>query len=459
MEAAPLMFHKTSLTMSIRSAVCCLFLPSAMWGQTFVSHQPDARPTLANIKLDDLPRFGTPTPAPVLASTRGEIFVPIGTPIQLQLDKTISSARAKRGDRLDFIVSKNVEVGGFTVIEATSVASGSVVSVKRTRMLGIGGKLVIQLDSVNLVTGEPLGLTASRMVKGSSRTKLMLAEMLATGLSYLPAAPVFLLSHGIDSTLLKGMEVTAHTSSNVTLPTANLVAAKGERSELSQLIHFLPPRAVDAQGRDGDMLNLAFVARQSELEEAFARSGWVKTEKTKFPAFWHLAIQRMHYAKLPMRALYVFGRTQDYSYALPDSKSVVAKRHHIRIWKTDYSVDGTTIWVGAATYDVALQWQFRKLRVFHRIDPKIDAERDFIAGRLAETNLVSRQEYLSCTSPVFKGETATGGAYYSDSRMLLVELDSQRLKSEPSLVANPQSSPEPLEKSITPAAAMLNATR
>ena len=44
------------------------------------------------------------------------------------------------------------------------------------------------------------------------------------------------------------------------------------------------------------------------------------------------------------------------------------------------------------------------------------------------TRLVMREEYVYCVDPVFKGQTATGGTYYSDSRMLLVDL--HQLKSD-----------------------------
>lgn len=80
------------------------------------------------------------------------------------------------------------------------------------------------------------------------------------------------------------------------------------------------------------------------------------------------------------------------------------------------------IWVGAATHDVAIQIEVQKLRIVHRIDPQVDAERDFIAGNLSDTRLVTRQQYLDCVAPVFKGQTATGGTYYSDSRLLLLQL-------------------------------------
>ena len=382
------------------------------------------------------------------------LVVPDGTPVKLQMVRTISSAHAKKGDRLDFVVVKNVTVGGFTVIPAGSIASGSVVGVKGKRILGIGGNVIIQLDSVKYITGDDVSLRARKEIKGGSRTKFMLVEMFVTGLSYLPAAPVFLLTRGRDSTVLKGTEVVAYINGSSLLPTEKLLAAKEEASELGEMVHYLPPRTVDGQGRDGDMLNLVFIAKQNDLEDAFARAGWIKTERTRLPAFWHLAMQRWHYAKLPMRMLYVFGRIQDYAYALPDSASVVSRRHHLRIWKTDYKVDGVPIWVAAATHDVALQFEIKKLRIFHRIDPAVDAERDFIAGNLSETRLVAHEEYLRCVDPVFKGATATGGPYFSDSRMLLLELHPPS-----SANANPAAVMSPAEKSTAGGAAMLNVTR
>jgi hypothetical protein len=440
-------------TFPVRCVFSLFLMPVASWSQGFVARNVSADQTIV------LDTRGSQAPLKLLQPVEGAILVADGTPVQLQMVRTISSAHAKVGDGLDFVVVKDVVIDGFTAIPAGAMASGSVSAVKKRRMLGMGGKVVIKLDSVMLPTGDHFDLRAREEIKGGSCTKLMLVEMLATGISYLPATPVLLFSRGSDSVVLKGLEITAYVNGDSPLQTTNLPAAKKDASEMSEMIHFLPPRTVDGQGHDGDMLNLAFVAKQSDLEDAFARAGWIRTENTKFPAFWHLAMQRMHYAKLPMRKLYVFGRTQDYSYALPDSTSVVSKRHHLRIWKTDYQQDGLPIWVGAATYDVALQWELKKLRIFHKIDPKVDAERDFIAGRLSETRLVTNEEYLQSANPVFKGETATGGPYYSDSRMLLVELGSRNLEPEQSAVTVQQPTPPAREKSTVPAAAMLSTTR
>jgi hypothetical protein len=58
----------------------------------------------------------------------------------------------------------------------------------------------------------------------------------------------------------------------------------------------------------------------------------------------------------------------------------------------------------------------------HRIDPAVDTERDFIGSNLTETSSVDRQEYLHGVDPVFEAQTASGEAYHSDSRLLLLDL-------------------------------------
>jgi hypothetical protein len=247
------------------------------------------------------------------------------------------------------------------------------------------------------------------------------AEIILAGLIYMPAAPVFLFSHGRDSIVLKNTEVTAYIDGDSRMQSADLAKAEESVSKLNEIIAFLPPRVLDGQGREGDMVNLIFIAKEDDFQRIFALAGWVKVDKLKPSIFWHLMWQRKHYVKLPMETFYVFGRAQDYSYAMPDPAAIVTRRHHLRIWKTDYGMNGNPIWVGAATHDVAIKIEKRKLRINHRIDPNVDAEREFIAGNLTETHLVTQVEYLSSADPVFEAQTANGEAYHSDSRILLLD--------------------------------------
>ncbi len=358
-----------------------------------------------------------------LTSAQTNLVIQRGTPVKLQLSQTISSANAHKSDHLDFVVVKDVAVGKFTVIPAGTRAEGTVVRVKGKRPLGMGGDVTIQLDSVELTTGERVDLFARREFKGKAHTIRMGVGMAITAAFYLPAAPVFLLMRGRDSTVLKGTEVTAYTRTDTSVATGDLPPAREAASQLNEMVKLLPARVMNGEGREGDMLNLIFVAREDELQKTFASAGWLIVEKSKPKIFWHLLWQRTNYMKLPMDHLYVFGRPQDFSYALPDPKSIVARRHHLRIWKTDRAVNGVPLWVGAATHDVAIEFVKRKFRLFHRIDPNVDAEREFIAGNLAETRQLTREEYVRCSTPVFTAQTATGQDYYSDSRLLLLELN------------------------------------
>ena len=375
-------------------------------------------PAYALLLLLPLALFGQGLP---LSSTK--LIIETGTPVKLRLANTISSSHAHKGDRLNFVVENDVAIRGFTVISAGAKAEGSVIRVKGKRPLGIGGDVILQLDSVTLTTGENTQLTARKEFKGRSRKVRMAIGMAVTAVIYLPAAPAFLLTPGRDSTVLKGTELTAYTKGDVSIDEQDLPVARGTDSELTEMIKLLPPRVLNGEGRAGDMLNLIFAAKEDDLQNAFAAAGWLKVETSTPQIIWHLLWQRKHYAKLPMAKLYVFGRPQDYSYALPDPLSIVARRHHLRIWKTDREVDGVPLWAGAATHDVAIEFVKHKFRLFHRIDPDVDAERDFIAANLAKTSQLTREQFVTCLEPVFSAQTATGQAYYSDSRMLFLELN------------------------------------
>src|SRR5271169_5569775 len=106
----------------------------------------------------------------------------------------------------------------------------------------------------------------------------MAIGMAITAAIYLPASPIFLLSRGRDSTLLKGTEVTAYTKGSASINAEDFGPARKSDSELSDMINLLPPRVLNGEGREGDMLNLIFLAKEDELQQAFARGGWLKVE-------------------------------------------------------------------------------------------------------------------------------------------------------------------------------------
>ena len=345
-----------------------------------------------------------------------------GTPIELRLDENISSAHAHVGDPLHFQVVRDVTVQGFAVIPAGSAASGSLARVHGKRILGMGGNLVLKIDSVGLPNGDRISLRARKEIKGTSHTWRMAAGMAITSIFYMPVAPVFLLTRGDDCTALKSTEITAQIVGNTSLPSADFRMALAGVSDLNQVIQFLPPRVSNGEGRQGDMVNLIFIGRQEDVQSAFDRTGWVKPEHWRLKSAWHVVTQRNHYVRQPMSRFFLFGRSQDYAFAKPDPAAIVSRRHHIRIWKTGSEVDGHAVWAGAATHDIAIEIAKRGRLFNHRIDPNVDSERDFIGANLLQSHPLAEQRYVEGANPVFRAQTASGQDYYSDSRILLVDL-------------------------------------
>src|SRR5208282_3015255 len=119
-------------------------------------------------------------------------------------------------------------------------------------------------------------------------------------LFYLPAAPLFLLSRGGNSTVLKSTEVTAQIDGDTSVLLAELPRASESGPGLNDIMENVSARVLDGEGREGDMVNLMFIAQSDDLQDAFARAGWVKTDKWKPVMAWHLLAHCTHDIWLPM---------------------------------------------------------------------------------------------------------------------------------------------------------------
>ena len=169
---------------------------------------------------------GQSQPANVRANGPSKGFVlEDGTAVTLRLGRSLSSADAHAGDRVDFEVAEEISVNRIVVIPKDSPASGTVITAQKKRRMGRAGKLDVTIDSVQLVDGEKATLRAVKESQGGSHTGIMAGGMVATSLIVWPAAPVFLLMHGKDVTIPKGTEVTAYISGDVKLDPAKFQPA------------------------------------------------------------------------------------------------------------------------------------------------------------------------------------------------------------------------------------------
>ncbi len=192
------------------------------------------------------------------------------------------------------------------------------------------------------------------------------------------------------------------------------------------LFNVLPQRDDDGQGNLGDAVNVALIGTEQQVRDAFARSGWFAVDADRNTAILHgllSTLNREPYREVPMSSLYLFGRTQDLSFARGDTLRIAAERHHVRLWKTEYVIGGEPLWLGSATFDNGFEHDSRNGRITHSIAPAIDEEREFIRESFASSGSYSSGAYVTPALPVREATTATGASFHSDGKMLVLQLN------------------------------------
>jgi len=187
----------------------------------------------------------------------------------------------------------------------------------------------------------------------------------------------------------------------------------------------IPRRIGDKDGNPGDMVNFLILGSENGMQRVFTTAGWVKVDADVKDTVLHGIIGSLSkeaYLTMPMSQLYLFGRAQDYGWAHAEPISVVASRNHLRIWKAPFQVNGETVWVGAATHDIGFERDRRNNGITHKIDPNIDAERDYVEKTLSSTGLVEQTMHFLPDNPVKVARTATGGSFHSNGEVLVLKL-------------------------------------
>ncbi|HXI25389.1 MAG TPA: hypothetical protein VNG71_16105 [Pyrinomonadaceae bacterium] len=156
-------------------------------------------------------------PAPKAPLTFGLVE---DTPIRIKLARTMSSKDAKVDERVEFEVFDDVKVGDVVVIERGSMAIATVTEAHPKRRMGRAGKLKMNIDYVRLASGEKVPLRAVKGGSGGNHVAAMTGAMVATGIVFFPAAPLFLFMHGKDITIPKGTEITAYVAADTPLDPA-----------------------------------------------------------------------------------------------------------------------------------------------------------------------------------------------------------------------------------------------
>jgi hypothetical protein len=211
-------------------------------------------------------------------------------------------------------------------------------------------------------------------------------------------------------------------SANATAPALKISSApldSGLRKDLDGL-----PRRVNDQFKNlGDMVNFVIIGSQQQVQNTLDAANWHVADTDNKKAVVEAAMltyENKDYLAMPMSTLYLYDRPQDFGYEQAEPIAMVASRHHFRLWKAPFTWNGQTVWVGAGTHDIGFAKDKRNGSVTHKIDPNVDGERDNVGESLQKTGKTKSMSYYLPPNPVQDAKNATGDAYNSDGRILIV---------------------------------------
>lgn len=200
-----------------------LFLSFCSFGQNQPPASSDKSPS-GQSSAEQSSKQSTPAEpghGPINVTSAKGFVLEDATPVRLRFNRTVSSADAHVGDTVDFEVLDDVSVNGVLVIPKGSLAFGTVTEAQPKRRMARGGKLEINIDYVKLADDQKATLRAVKGGNGGGHTGAMTAGIVATGIVFFPAAPLFLFMHGKDLTIPKGAELTAYVNGDTKLEIVN----------------------------------------------------------------------------------------------------------------------------------------------------------------------------------------------------------------------------------------------
>lgn len=140
-----------------------------------------------------------------------EVLVKAGTIIPLKATNTVAAADVKVGEKVQFTVSRDINIHGVTAIPYGTLVTGNVKLAKKSSWWGTKGRLSIDITEVIMPNGTVIPLQNGNIqIQGENRTVLSVCLF---ALVIWPACFIC----GSKAEMQAGYEIQANVASNTTL--------------------------------------------------------------------------------------------------------------------------------------------------------------------------------------------------------------------------------------------------
>jgi undecaprenyl-diphosphatase len=174
-------------------------------------------------------------------------------------------------------------------------------------------------------------------------------------------------------------------------------------------------------GEKEEPLSFIIVVRNdAQLIEFFRQAGWLLADKVSVYSVMKIAravLLKQSYPTAPMTPSFWNSQVNGFGFEKATDANNARQRHHARFWKTNYlTPGGKHIYVGTASFDSGIQWG-----VVHKINPDIDAEREFLYEDLRKTKRIVQSQKEQFVKPVL-GENFFGDPFFTDGKVYIIKL-------------------------------------
>jgi hypothetical protein len=368
-----------------------------------------------------------------------------GTDLDVRLETKISSASSKPGDPVTAVLIVPVLDGANVVVPAGTKLKGEIVAVRnpskpeergllevgfrRLRETPISAR-VIHVDNaretvddagriVGILASETLAARMEQGIRKVSERDAALGALLgiAKGAVVGQAEGVIDYSPGVEMVV----RLTAPVKWDRAAEPPDIKPVHDPEA-LEQLVNSLEFRTYAQSPRaPSDIASLMFAATEEQLTDAFQAAGWHTAHAISHESILETfrAIAELRgYKEAPVSVLTLGGRPPDLVFQ--KSNNTFAKRHHMRVWRTDQSWADRPVWVAAATHDISIEFSQQAATFIHRIDPRIDRERAKIVSDLLLTGRVRSLALVDRPDVPRKATNATGDEMVTDGKMAVV---------------------------------------
>ncbi|HXH92683.1 MAG TPA: LssY C-terminal domain-containing protein [Thermoanaerobaculia bacterium] len=171
----------------------------------------------------------------------------------------------------------------------------------------------------------------------------------------------------------------------------------------------------------GPMEPAAFVfdGDAAALVRSFQRAGWSLADSPSATGLLHellCVIRDAPDPRGPATPSYYDGQPQDLTFERPATATgSIRHRHHIRVWREPLNIlPAVPLWVATCSYDEGVKLVPKPYLLTHRIDPRVDEERELIASELRNAGV--QDVVLVIVTGPRHGTNAGGDAFITDGR-------------------------------------------